>query len=40
MLYHFNYNFIWKYFVDKLAWRLVLSLELAVLCIAAELAQP
>jgi polar amino acid transport system permease protein len=30
--YHLNYNFIWKYF-DKLAWGLVLSLELAVVSI-------
>ena len=30
--YHLNYNFIWKYF-DRLAWGLVLSLELAALAI-------
>ena len=34
MVYHFNFNFIWKYFIDKLAWGLALSLELAVVCIA------
>jgi polar amino acid transport system permease protein len=28
--YHLNYNFIWKYF-DRLAWGLVLSLELAAI---------
>ena len=33
MTYHVNFNFIWKYF-DKLSWGLVLSLELAVACIA------
>ena len=33
MSYHVNFNFIWKYF-DKLSWGLVLSLELAVVCIA------
>ena len=33
MSYHVNFNFIWKYF-DKLSWGLVLSLELAVACIA------
>ena len=33
MTYHVNFNFIWKYF-DKLSWGLVLSLELAVVCIA------
>ncbi len=32
MQYHLNYNFIWKYF-DKLAWGLVLSLELATIAI-------
>jgi len=30
--YHLNYNFIWKY-SDRLAWGLVLSLELAVISI-------
>ena len=35
MVYHFNYNFIWKYFTAKLAWGLALSLELSVVCIAA-----
>jgi len=30
--YHLNYNFVWKYF-DRLAWGLVLSLELAVISI-------
>lgn len=33
MQYHLNYNLVWKYF-DKLAWGLVLSLELAVIGIA------
>ena len=33
MSYHVNFNFVWKYF-DKLSWGLVLSLELAVVCIA------
>ena len=33
MSYHVNFNFVWKYF-DKLSWGLVLSLEIAVLCIA------
>lgn len=33
MNYHVNFNFIWKYF-DKLSWGLVLSLEIAVVCIA------
>jgi polar amino acid transport system permease protein len=33
MSYHVNFNFIWKYF-DNLSWGLVLSLELAVACIA------
>ena len=33
MTYHVNFNFIWKYF-DRLSWGLVLSLELAVVCIA------
>jgi polar amino acid transport system permease protein len=28
--YHLNYNFVWKYF-DRLAWGLVLSLELAAI---------
>ena len=32
MNYHLNYNFIWKY-SDRLAWGLVLSLELAVISI-------
>ena len=30
MNYHLNYNFIWKYF-DRLAWGLMLSLELAAI---------
>ncbi len=33
MQYHLNYNFVWKY-ADRLAWGLVLSLELAVISIA------
>ncbi len=33
MQYHLNYNFVWKY-ADRLAWGLVLSLELAVVSIA------
>jgi polar amino acid transport system permease protein len=33
MSYHVNFNFVWKYF-DKLSWGLVLSLEIAVVCIA------
>src|SRR5215211_6966889 len=33
MTYHVNFNFVWKYF-DKLSWGLVLSLELAVTCVA------
>jgi polar amino acid transport system permease protein len=33
MVYHFNYNLVWKHFLDKLAWGLALSLELAVVCI-------
>jgi polar amino acid transport system permease protein len=32
--YHLNFNLVWKYFFDKLAWGLVLSLELAVVGIA------
>jgi polar amino acid transport system permease protein len=32
MSYHVNFNFVWKYF-DKLSWGLVLSLELALVCI-------
>jgi polar amino acid transport system permease protein len=32
--YHVNFNLVWKYFFDKLAWGLVLSLELAVIGIA------
>ena len=32
MTYHFNFNFVWRYF-DKLYWGLVLSLELAVISI-------
>ncbi len=34
MQYHLNFNLVWKYFFDKLAWGLVLSLELAVVGIA------
>ena len=34
MQYHLNYNLVWKYFYDKLALGLVLSLELAVVGIA------
>src|SRR5438874_13455399 len=33
MLYHLNFGLIWRHF-DKLAWGLVLSLELAVVSIA------
>jgi len=33
MSYHVNFNFVWKYF-DRLSWGLVLSLELAIVCIA------
>jgi polar amino acid transport system permease protein len=33
MLYHLNFNLIWRHF-DKLGWGLVLSLELAVVSIA------
>lgn len=33
MNYHFNFTLIWRYF-DRIAWGLVLSLELAVVCIA------
>ena len=36
MDYHFNFHLIWKHF-DKLAWGLVLSLELAVVAIAIGL---
>jgi polar amino acid transport system permease protein len=32
--YHLNFNLVWKYFFDKLAWGLVMSLELAVVGIA------
>ena len=31
--YHFNFTLIWRHF-DKIAWGLVLSLELAAVCIA------
>ena len=34
MQYHLNFNLVWKYFFDKLAWGLVMSLELAVVGIA------
>ena len=36
MDYHFNFHLIWKHF-DRLAWGLVLSLELAVVAIAIGL---
>src|SRR5260221_13768666 len=36
MDYHFNFHLIWKHF-DRLAWGLVLSLELAVVAIAIRL---
>ncbi|MEK0082849.1 amino acid ABC transporter permease [Benzoatithermus flavus] len=33
MTYHFNFNLVWRHF-GRLGWGLVLSLELAALCIA------
>ena len=32
MVYHFNFNFVWRY-ADKLYWGLVLSLEIALVSI-------